>query len=99
MSPFNEDDWLARRIDTLRPGWHGRLVLRAPEETESGDTEELFATVVEEPEFDRDADEEGVVDATITLCANYRNGRFVPLEGEARFSVRASQVVEMQAMP
>lgn len=99
MSTFDEDDWLARRIDTLRPGWRGRLLLQAPEEAKSGEHEEVIGTVVDEPAIDRGADDDDVIDAAITLCANYRDGRFVPVTGEPRFSIRISQVVEMDAMP
>lgn len=100
MPKFDQDDWLVTRISTLRPGWRGRLLVQAPEEAKTDACEEVFATVVEEPTLERDAaNDGGVVDATITLCANYRNGRFMALADEPRFSIRASRVVEMQALP
>lgn len=99
MKRHLDDDWLARRIDTLRPGWRGRVWLRAPEEAETSDTEELYVTVVAEPAFERDSEHESVIDATLTLCSNYRNGRFVPLQGEPSFTVRASRIAAMEALP
>jgi|GEM_PF-6383036 hypothetical protein len=94
----NDDDWLGRWLDTLRPGWRGRLELvAAEEEAPEGGREEIVGTVVEEPAIERDADD-AAIDATITLCANYRGGRFVPVHDEPRIVIRASQIRAAEPM-
>lgn len=96
MKDSTRDDWLGARLDELRPGWRGRLRIAAPEEAESAATEVLAGTVVEGPEPDRDPDSDALVDASVEFCTNYRDGRFVPVEGEPRVTIRVSQVVAME---
>lgn len=98
MRPFDEEDWLALRVGTLRPGWRGRLSLRPPEENESGALSDVTGTVIAEPAFEHDPADDGVVDATIAFCVNFRDGSFVPLDEQPRLTVRLSDVAEMQAM-
>lgn len=92
-----EDDWLTRRIDTLRPGWRGRLHLRAPEESKLEAHEDIVGTVVDEISLDHD-DDGALVDATITFCTNYRNGKFVRESSEPRLTLRVSRIDAMEAM-
>lgn len=96
MHDFDEGDWLAQRLRVLRPGWRGRLLLRAPEEAKRQDHEELIGTVVDEPAFDND--ESNADDPTITVCANHRAGRFVALADEPRYSIRVSRIAGMESM-
>ena len=43
---IDQDDPMTQRADALRPGWRGRLRIRAPEESESGETGELIGTII-----------------------------------------------------
>lgn len=91
---YDQDDWFAQRIQTLTPGWRGRVRL-APEDADSGASEDIFGTVISEAAFDRDEDD-SVVDATVTLCANYQGGKFLPLAGQPEVPVRISQIVDIE---
>ena len=95
---IEEDDWLVECLDALRPGWRGRLLLEAAEDPDSGEGESLVGTVVEEPTLARDPDTDELVDATILIVTNYRDGEFVPDPGQERVSVRISQVLEIEEM-
>lgn len=92
------EDWLQRWIDVLRPGWRGRLHVRTPELAEHGKTTQIVGTIVGEPSVERDSDDEGVADAHVTFCANYRNGRFGPTLGEPYIDINLSWIVEAEAM-
>lgn len=94
---FDDGDWLAQRLDTLRPGWRGRLRLKA-EEAHSDALSEIIGTVVEEPLLERDPVDDSVIDATVTLCANYRNERFTTTLGEPTLAIRASRIAGIEAM-
>lgn len=91
---YDEDDWFAHRIDSLQPGWRGRVRL-TPEDADSGAPEEIVGTIVGEADFDRD-DEDAIVDATVTLCTNYEGGRFLPLAGQGQVPVRISQILDIE---
>jgi len=91
---YDEGDWFAHRIGMLKPGWRGRVRL-APDELDSGASEEIIGTVIEEASLDRDGDD-AVVDATVTLCTNYEGGRFLPLTGQPQVSVRISQIIDIE---
>jgi hypothetical protein len=94
----DEGEWLTQTLDTLRPGWRGRLHVKAPDEIHSGDVSEIIGTVVDEPAVERDADGESVTDAYVTVCVNFRNGRFLPTEGEECVAIQASRIVGAEAM-
>lgn len=99
MHNYDEGDWLAQRLDALRPGWRGRVSLRVTDESGAGAVEELIGTIIGEPSLDpATADDDAVIDATATLCFNYHNGRFGPVAGEPCMVVRASRITDMQAM-
>jgi|SRR5690348_7384949 len=98
MQAHDEDDWLAQRLDAMRPGWRGRMRIRVADEFDSGMVEDVIGTIVGEPSLESGDDEAGVADATATLCANYRDGRFLPVAGQPCVAVRASQIVDMQPM-
>jgi len=98
MIPFDQADWLAQRVNALKPGWRGRLRLRAPEEARTSAPESIVGTVADEATPDRHTATGVIVDAIITVCANYRAGRFVPMQAEPNFSVRASQIIAMEPM-
>ena len=99
MREFDQGDWLAQRIRILKPGWRGRLRVLAPEEAETDGYEELIGTVIDEESFDNDVNDENAPDdPIITICANYREGHFVPLSGEPRFAVRISRIDDMETM-
>lgn len=91
---YDQDDWLARRIRALTPGWRGRVRL-APDDADSGASADIVGTVIGEAAFDRDEDD-SVVDATVTLCANYQGGKFLPLAGQPQVAVRISDIVDME---
>ncbi len=94
----DQDDSSTRKADSLRPGWRGRLRIRAPEETESGETEEFVGTIVGSIPIDSNADDQDPDDAIFTVCANYRDGRFTETGDEPRFSVYLSQIADAQPM-
>jgi hypothetical protein len=98
MIPLDQDGWLAQRINALKPGWRGRLRLRAPEEVRTSAPESIVGTVVDEATPDRDAGTGVIVDAIFRVCANYRAGRFVPMQREPNFSIRASQIIAIDPM-
>lgn len=91
-----EDDWLAQRINVLRPGWRGRLYLLPPEEAKGYGHEELIGTVVDTASLEPDDD--AVEDPCVTVCANYQAGHFIALSEAPRFSVPVSRIAEMEAM-
>ncbi len=93
------DDWLAQRLETLRPGWRGRLLLTVPEEVSFEHAhDELVGTVEGDPQLERDTDSGELLDAEITFCTNWRDGAFVPMAGETRVTVCLSQVEDMQPL-
>jgi hypothetical protein len=94
MKLQNRDDWLAQRLELLKPGWRGRLRVKLPEETESSASRELVGTVLEASELDAEPDEALVADAMLRFCANYRDGRFVDARGLPSVDVRMSDVVD-----
>lgn len=94
MKPHDRDDWLAQRLELLKPGWRGRLRVKLPEESESSASRELVGTVLEAPELDAEPDEAQVADATLKFCANYANGRFLDARGLPSVDVRMSDVVD-----
>ena len=94
MKLQDRDDWLAQRLELLKPGWRGRLRVKLPEETESAASRELAGTVLEASELDADPDEAQVADATLRFCANYRNGTFLDARGLPSIDVRMSDVVD-----
>ena len=94
----DEGEWLTQTLDTLRPGWRGRLHVKAPDEIHSGDVSEIIGTVVDEPAVERDPEGEAVTDAYVMVCVNYREGRFLPTAGEARVAIQASRIVGAEAM-
>jgi hypothetical protein len=70
MHNCNEGDWLAQRLDALRPGWRGRVSLRVTGESGAGAIEELIGTIIGEPSLDpATADDDAVIDVTATLCS------------------------------
>ena len=95
MKLQDRDDWLAQRLEVLKPGWRGRLRVRLPEETESGATTELVGTVLDAPQLDSEPDQALAEDATLTFCTNYRAGRFVSPRGQPSIDVRMSDVVDV----
>lgn len=97
MHAYDEDDWLARRLDAMRPGWRGRMRIRVADEFDGGMVEDVIGTIVGEPTLEP-GDETDAADATATLCANYHDGRFLPVAGQPCVAVRASQIVDMQPM-
>lgn len=94
MDRFDEDDSLTQRLDMLKPRWRGRLRLLAPEEARTRTGDSIIGTIVDDVVIDSDE----VVDALITVCANFRRGHFVPVDGEPHFTVRASQIIAMEPM-
>lgn len=98
MRTVQEDDWYARQMNVLRPGWRGRLRIRESEEDASGTSRDVFGTVVEQAPVGSDPDGEPGDDTVITLRANYHDGRFIETGDEPRFSVYLSQVLDMQPM-
>jgi hypothetical protein len=98
VNNFNQDDWMAHCVETLKPGWRGRLRLFAPEELESADCEELFGTVMSEMEADLDPDSDSIVDAVFTFQTNYHDGLFVPLPDQPSVDIRVSRVAGMEEM-
>jgi hypothetical protein len=98
MDKFDEDGWLSPRLDMLKPGWRGRLRLLAPEEARTSTSDSIIGTIVGDVVVDRDVGSDDVIDAVITVCANFRRGRFVPVDSEPHFTVRASQIIAMEPM-
>ncbi|HSE12083.1 MAG TPA: hypothetical protein VLB69_05570 [Rudaea sp.] len=98
MTAFDQHDWLAQRLDVLKPGWRGRLRLLAPEEARTSAPESLIGTIVDEAIPQHGPDGARMIDAVIIVCANYRRGRFVPLCGEPNFCLHASQIIAMEPM-
>ena len=96
--PKGSEDWLQRWIDVLRPGWRGRLQIRSPELAANERTAQIVGTVIGEPSIERDIDGEGVADAHVTFCANYRDGRFGPTLGEPYIDINLSWIVDAEAM-
>jgi hypothetical protein len=95
---YDESDWLTQRLDALRPGWRGRLHLSVPEELHAGAASEVIGTVVEEPAMERDPADDGITDAFVTFCPNYRDGRFLPTLDEPTIAIRASRITDIEAM-
>ena len=94
----DEGEWLSQTLETLRPGWRGRLQVKAPEEIHTDEVSEIIGTVVEEPDVERDDDSESVTDAFVTVCVNYRDGKFLPTAGETRVAIQASRIVGVEPM-
>ncbi len=92
------EDWLMRWFDLLRPGWRGRLHVRTPEQAAAGTTSQIVGTIVGEPSVERDADDIGIADAHVTVCANYHDGKFVPTLGEPYIDVNLSWIVDAEPM-
>ena len=95
---IDQDDPMTQRADALRPGWRGRLRIRAPEESESGETGELIGTIIGSAPIGNDPDDQGPDDTVFTVSANYRDGRFIETGDEPRFSVHLSQILDAQPM-
>ena len=91
---IDEDDWFTHRIDSLRPGWHGRVRI-TPDDCDSGAAEDIVGTIVGEADFERD-EEDAIVDATVMLCMNYEGGQFHPITGQSRVPVRISQILDIE---
>ena len=92
------EDWLVRWLEILRPGWRGRLHVRAPEHDQDETAAQIVGTIVGEPSVERDMDGEGIADAHVTVCANYRNGRFGPTFGEPYIDVNLAWILDAEAM-
>lgn len=98
MIAFDQDNRAAQRLDSLRPGWRGRLRLLAPEEARTSAPESIIGTIVDAMKIDRGPGSEDASDPFVTICANYRRGRFVSPEGEPRFTLRVSQIIAIEPM-
>jgi hypothetical protein len=99
MQANDEGDWLAQCLDALRPGWRGRLRLRLGDGSDGGRIEEVTGTIVGEPSLEGATDAvDDVVDATATLCCNYRDGHFTPVAGAPCIEITASQILDLQPM-
>lgn len=94
MDMQDQDDGLAFRIDAMRPGWRGRMLIHYSDEPDSDMT--VTGTIVGEPSIERMQDH--ATDATITLCINYHAGHFGPVSKHSCIALRASQIVDMQSM-
>ncbi len=96
MCACDQDDSLALRINELRPGWRGRVIIHCSDGPD-GDIA-VIGTIVGEPSVERGLEHDGAVDAKATICINYRAGAFGPLSRHSCFAVRASDIVDMQPM-
>jgi hypothetical protein len=96
MGIEESEDWLMRRAETLRPGWRGRLHVRTPEQAADESTFQIVGTIVGEPSID--SDDDGVAEGYVTLCFNYRHGRFGSTPDESCIDINLSWITGAEAM-
>ena len=86
-----QDAW-ERRLQTLRPGWRGRLRIAVADAGNRDATVDVVGTVVAEGSQVADPYSDAPQEAVLVFCTNYRHGEFVAATDQPRLSIDLGQI-------